>query len=166
MKERKKRKKRNFVLLFQITGLSHNFSSFRRLFNYYLVFLFSLATAAPADLRAALLIDREAYRVPSRWVVLDELPRLPNGKLDRRALPDPLSVSGVPVSGAAAVGSSADHDAMRRAIRDLWERMLPVGAVGLDEDFVHHVLLIDRVEDVGRRLRSELCDTDEQHRDN
>ena len=36
--------------------------------------------------------------------------------------------------------------------------------VFLHEDFVHHIRLIDRVEDVGRRLRSELCDTDEQHR--
>ena len=33
------------------------------------------------------------------------------------------------------------------------------------EDFVHHIRLIDRVEDVGRRLGSELCGTDEQHRD-
>ena len=87
------------------------------------------------DLRAALLEQREAYRVPSRWVVLDELPRLPNGKLDRRALPDPLAVSGLTVVDGAT--TSADHDATRRAVRDLWERMLPVGTVGLDEDFVH-----------------------------
>lgn len=87
-------------------------------------------------LRAALLEGREPYRVPSRWVLLDELPRLPNGKLDRRALPDPLAVSGSSgrPGGASATG---DHDATRRAVRDLWERMLPVGTVGLDEDFVH-----------------------------
>jgi hypothetical protein len=37
--------------------------------------------------------------------------------------------------------------------------------VFFDKDFVYHILLVDRVEDVGRRLRSELCGTDEQHRD-
>ena len=90
---------------------------------------------AGTDLRAALLESREAYRVPSRWVLVDELPRLPNGKLDRRALPDPLSVSGVPSTGAAS-RVAGDHDAVRRAVRDLWERLLPVGTVGLDEDFM------------------------------
>ena len=33
----------------------------------------------------------------------------------------------------------------------------------LHENFVHHIRLVNRVEDVGRRLRSELCGTDEQH---
>ncbi|MFM7068441.1 MAG: AMP-binding protein, partial [Actinomycetes bacterium] len=89
----------------------------------------------PTELRAALLERREAFRVPSRWVMLDELPRLPNGKLDRRALPDPLSVSGVPDTGRMAI-HGADHDDVRRTIRDLWERLLPIGAIGLDEDFM------------------------------
>jgi len=89
----------------------------------------------PTELRAALLEHREAFRVPSRWVMVDELPRLPNGKLDRRALPDPLAVTGTP-SAASAPLDGADHDAVRRAVRDLWERLLPVGTVGLDEDFV------------------------------
>ena len=90
---------------------------------------------AGTDLRAALLESREAFRVPSRWVLVDELPRLPNGKLDRRALPDPLSVSGVPSTGDTS-RVAGDHDAVRRAVRDLWERLLPVGTVGLDEDFM------------------------------
>lgn len=93
------------------------------------------AEVTGTDLRAALLETREAFRVPSRWVLVDELPRLPNGKLDRRALPDPLSVSGVPSAGAT-VPVQGDHDAVRRAVRDLWERLLPVGTVGLDEDFM------------------------------
>jgi hypothetical protein len=29
---------------------------------------------------------------------------------------------------------------------------------------VHHIRLVNRVEDIGRRIRSELCGTDEQHR--
>jgi hypothetical protein len=41
-----------------------------------------------------------------------------------------------------------------------------VGFAFLDQNFVHHIRLVNRVEDVGRRLRSELCGTDEQHRDN
>ena len=41
-----------------------------------------------------------------------------------------------------------------------------VGFAFLDQNFVHHIRLVNRVEDVGRRLGSELCGTDEQHRDN
>jgi hypothetical protein len=41
-----------------------------------------------------------------------------------------------------------------------------VSFISFHEDFVHHIRLVNRVEDVGRRLRSELCGTDEQHRDN
>jgi len=32
------------------------------------------------------------------------------------------------------------------------------------QDLVNDICLIDGVEDIGRRLRSELCGTDEQHR--
>ena len=53
----------------------------------------------PTGLRSHLLAVNEPYRVPSQWVVVDELPRLPNGKVDRRAV---LEQSGpVPDSGAA-----------------------------------------------------------------
>ena len=49
--------------------------------------------------------------MPSQWVVVDELPRLPNGKVDRRAVleqsgpvPDPESVG---PGGTAAVPGPA-----------------------------------------------------------
>jgi acyl-coenzyme A synthetase/AMP-(fatty) acid ligase/thioesterase domain-containing protein/acyl carrier protein len=94
------------------------------------------AVDGPA-IRAALLERREAYRVPSRWVLLDELPRLPNGKTDRRALPDPDVVLDV-LSGLepGASVSAADHAEARESVRTLWESMLPVGPVGDDEDFM------------------------------
>lgn len=95
------------------------------------------AAPDPSELRADLLDTQESYRVPSRFVVLDELPRLPNGKVDRRALPDPDAVTGLvhATDAGGDGGSGAEHDALRRKIRDLWEELLPVGAVGLDEDF-------------------------------
>jgi hypothetical protein len=88
-----------------------------------------------ADVRAQLLERREAFRVPSRWVLLDELPRLPNGKVDRRALPDPELVTGEQSERATGATGSPDRSDLRGQVRSLWERLLPVGRVGDDEDF-------------------------------
>ena len=91
-----------------------------------------------AEHREILLGTEEAYRVPSRWVFLDELPRLPNGKTDRRALPDPDVVGGTDHSSTSEHGSdAADHDRIRGALLRIWESLLPVGSMTVDEDFFH-----------------------------
>jgi amino acid adenylation domain-containing protein len=97
----------------------------------------------PTALRAQLLERQEAYRVPARWVVVDELPRLPNGKVDRRALPisDASGASGEPsipgvASAAATAGESTAPSQVQRTLRDIWELLLPVEVVGPDDDFM------------------------------
>lgn len=91
--------------------------------------------ADPHAWRAALLERHEAYRVPSRWVVLDELPRLPNGKTNRRSLPSPELLDAA--SGEEVATGGQGTASMRQVIRDLWQELLPVGAIGDDEDFFH-----------------------------
>lgn len=90
----------------------------------------------PATVRAELLERNESYRVPTQWDVVAELPRLPNGKLDRRAVHD-LSRSNV--AGAASQHLPSqwgdEHTRIQRELRDLWELLLPVAAVGPDDDF-------------------------------
>jgi acyl-coenzyme A synthetase/AMP-(fatty) acid ligase/thioesterase domain-containing protein/acyl carrier protein len=99
-------------------------------------------------LRAALLEHHEPYRVPSRWVVVGQLPRLPNGKLDRRRLALGAEPTGEATDQARRQPGEPDARphrpgpdsgelvTMQFELRDLWSRLLPGRTVGLDDDFV------------------------------
>jgi amino acid adenylation domain-containing protein len=67
-----------------------------------------------------------AYMVPARAVGLEAWPRLPNGKVDRRALPEP------PESEHA---SAAPVGALETVLAALWADVLELDDVGRDDDF-------------------------------
>ncbi|MEW2131539.1 non-ribosomal peptide synthase/polyketide synthase [Streptomyces sp. NPDC005435] len=85
--------------------------------------------AEPADLRAHLAARLPQYMVPAAAVVLDRLPLLSNGKLNRAALPAP---------DLARTGGRAPGNETERLLRDLFAEVLgvPPAAVGADDDFL------------------------------
>ena len=70
------------------------------------------------------------YMVPTAIVLLDPLPRLPNGKLDRRALPVPDYQQLGTQGGYVAPGT-----AMESLIADVWAELLGLQRVGVHDDF-------------------------------
>ncbi|MER7673902.1 phosphopantetheine-binding protein, partial [Kitasatospora sp. NPDC096128] len=76
------------------------------------------------DQLADLLPD---YMVPASWLVLDAMPLTPNGKLDRKALPQPA-----PTEQADRRGPRTEHE---RILCDILAEVLGASAVGIDEDF-------------------------------
>jgi len=82
------------------------------------------------DVRGALAATVKAYLVPTDIMVLDELPVLPNGKLDRRALPQP---------GAGRMLPASDYlpprDDLERDLARIWEAVLDVHPIGIRDDF-------------------------------
>ena len=75
----------------------------------------------PSALHAALAERLPAHMVPSSLEVVDELPRSPTGKLDRRALASP-----------PADAPRAEDEA--RMLR-LWEQVLERDGIGVEDDF-------------------------------
>jgi amino acid adenylation domain-containing protein len=104
----------------------------------------------PAVLRSSLAERLPDYMVPSHVVILEALPRTPNGKVDRRALPAPVPKS--PRTGAPV----APRTALERTIAAVWAEVLGVERVGVEDNFFDlggHSLLVARVHG---RLRESL----------
>jgi natural product biosynthesis luciferase-like monooxygenase protein len=82
------------------------------------------------ELRAFLATRLPGYMVPSAFHVIDEVPLTPNGKVDRRALPDS---SGARPEGTAPYAPPST--ATERMVADVWREVLGVHRVGLDDSF-------------------------------
>jgi amino acid adenylation domain-containing protein len=95
------------------------------------------------DLRAHLREYLPDYMTPSRFVVLDKLPLTSNGKVDRKALPDPAAI-GIQREG----GFEAPGTEIERTIAAVWAEVLGVPEVGTNDNFFDlggHSLALARV---------------------
>ncbi len=94
------------------------------------------------ELRAFLQEKLPAYMVPALFVVLDELPLSSNGKIDRRALPEPSS------QAVLTDTYSAPQTDVEQTIARIWQEVLRVENVGRDSNFFDlggHSLLLAQV---------------------
>ncbi|GAB3896577.1 hypothetical protein GCM10029964_078120 [Kibdelosporangium lantanae] len=78
------------------------------------------------ELRAYLAKALPAYMVPSVFVTMSEFPLTPNGKLDRRALPEPARVAG---------GGHAPRNPYEEVLCGLFGEVLGIDRVGTEDDF-------------------------------
>ena len=102
------------------------------------------ATVAVDALHARLQAVLPAFMVPSQYVVLTDMPRTPNLKIDRKALPAPSVVATV-ASASPAVAPEGD---LERTIAAVWCEVLRLPAVGSRDNFFDlggHSLLVVQV---------------------
>ncbi|GHO56593.1 non-ribosomal peptide synthetase [Ktedonobacter robiniae] len=82
------------------------------------------------DLRARLLQHLPAYMLPAAFVFLDALPLLPNGKLDRQALPAP-QLERVDLEE----GDQEPRTPTEEVLASIWAEVLHLERVGRHENF-------------------------------
>lgn len=98
--------------------------------------------AEVARIRAFLSEHLPSYAMPASIMVLPALPLLPNGKLDRRALPTPVIDSG-PAADYRSPATAAEL-----AVARIWAEVLGRDGIGADENFFAiggHSLLAIRI---------------------
>ncbi|MGC9671047.1 non-ribosomal peptide synthase/polyketide synthase [Planosporangium sp. 12N6] len=113
------------------------------------------ATPEPAALRAFLGGSLPDYMVPSAYVTLDALPLNPNGKLDRRALPDP------DFGTETQDGYVAPRTETEQALAGVWAGVLGHDRVGVHDNFfslggdsILSIQVVSRARQAGLRLTS------------
>jgi amino acid adenylation domain-containing protein len=107
-----------------------------------------------AELRDFLRRKLPHYMIPSTFVFLESFPLTPNGKVDRRALPDPGETA--PDHRVYVAPSGPIEQELAR----IWEELLSVRPIGVDDDFFdlggHSLLavqMVHRIEQAcGQRL--------------
>jgi len=96
------------------------------------------------ELRAHLAADLPNYMVPALYVRLEALPLSPNGKVDRKRLPEPER--GRPEHLPAFV---APRDGVETVVAGIWADVLGLEAVGADDAFLElggHSILAAQVQ--------------------
>jgi amino acid adenylation domain-containing protein len=88
------------------------------------------ATPSVSELRKVLREKLPEFMIPSAFVMLEAFPLTPNGKVDRRALPEP---------GAASAGLQTAYlpprTELETAIVSVWQEVLHLEKVGINDNF-------------------------------
>ncbi|MBW8911824.1 MAG: hypothetical protein JF564_08060, partial [Sphingomonas sp.] len=84
-----------------------------------------------SDLRGFLADRLPRYMIPQQFICVDALPRTPNGKIDRNALPRPVQLAPSWENG----GPSPELTLEERKLAAIWCELLNVDDIGRDDDF-------------------------------
>ena len=107
------------------------------------------------DLRSFLTAKLPEYMVPAVFMLLDSLPTMPNGKVDRRVLPQPDQTR--PEMEKAFV---APRDDLEAQLTSLWEEVLSIRPIGVTDNFFelggHSLLAVRLFALIEKRLGKKL----------
>ena len=117
-------------------------------------YLVGKKVADSAELRSHLKKFVPSYMIPAAFVTLPAIPISPNGKIDRRALPEPS------VTPTVVTVSDAPRTILEQQLLSLWRAELQTNEIGIHDDFfelgghsLSGVRLLATIEErIGRKL--------------
>ncbi|NBD17980.1 MAG: amino acid adenylation domain-containing protein [Cyanobacteria bacterium] len=101
------------------------------------------ASLTSQELQSFLKEKLPSYMIPVAFILLDEFPLTPNGKVNHRALPDPGTTQLEPSNTFVA-----PRNALERELCDIWCQILALEQVGIHDNFFDlggHSLLITQL---------------------
>lgn len=111
-------------------------------------YLVSNATIDFSDVRAHIGKKVPHYMIPGDFVVLDELPLTANGKVNRKALPEPVTTT--------KDNYEAPQTDKEKLLVDVWSKVLDVENIGTSDNFfavggdsIKSIQIISRVRNAG-----------------
>ncbi len=95
------------------------------------------------------------YMMPSAFMLLDAIPWLPNGKVNRKALPDPHNVG-----WRSATEYVAPRDAVEETLVEIWQSVLGIDRLGIRDNFFHSggqsLLAVSLISKVNKTFQQNL----------
>ncbi len=108
-----------------------------------------------SELREFLKKNMPEYMVPSAFVFLDALPITPNGKLDRKALPEPDQSRQV-----LDADFIAPRSPLEKQLAEIWSNVLRIDRVGIHDNFFeiggYSLLAVKVVTEINKLLNIDL----------
>ena len=105
------------------------------------------------ELRRLVLNNVPNYMVPQFFLVLDALPRTPNGKIDRGALPDPAGL-------LQGIGNQPPSSVTEQEIAEIWSKYVGVDSVSVADNFFaiggHSLLAIRALDEINTRFNTKI----------
>ncbi|WP_181799128.1 non-ribosomal peptide synthetase [Kitasatospora acidiphila] len=109
----------------------------------------------PGDIRARVARHLPYYMVPSAVLVVAALPRLANGKVDRKQLPPPPQAR-----EAVQTGYAAPRDELEDGLCRIWSALFRAPQIGIHDNFFelggHSLLAFQLIDAVRRGYATEL----------
>ena len=108
------------------------------------------------ELRGYLQERVPAHMIPSHFVHLEEFPLTPNGKIDRKALPDPEGADAV----TEEIAFVAPASKREQALANVWQSVLKREKISVQDNFydlggdsIKGILIVSRMKKQGYKLR-------------
>ncbi len=97
--------------------------------SYLCAYISSTRELAIAELRSYLAMELPEYMIPAYFIQLDKLPLTANGKVDRKALPEP--------DGSITTGTEyvAPSNEIEEKLQEIWSEVLGIEKIGVNDSF-------------------------------